>query len=148
MSELLEVCYMAAAECCEARISWALLWLLCGRMHSCWAHVESACARLFIIYYFVLFCYMLYCVLTTLQILTFCHNICFILHLSYCLALCCNSPADCSHKSHPDPGSDPSRGVVKISCAYSWFSNLIPFSPSGLRDPRVQTETRRFGRIP
>ena len=84
---------------------------------------------------------MLYFVQIILQILTICLNICLISHLSYCLAWCCNSPADCSYRGHPDSGSDPSRAVVKISSAYSWSSNFIPFSPSGLRDPRVQVST-------
>ena len=60
----------------------------------------------------------------------------FNLYPSYCLALYCNSPADNSHKSCPDSGPGPSRFVVRISGAYSRSSNLIPFSPSGLRDPR------------
>ena len=138
MPELLDFCYMAEAECCEARILWACSWLLCGRMHCCWAHVEVFGHACLLSTTLVLLCYMLYFVQIILQILTICINICLISHLSYCLALCCNSPADCSYKGHPDSGSDPSRAVVKISCAYSRFSNLIPFSPSGLRDPSVQ----------
>jgi len=72
------------------------------------------------------------------HILIICPNIYLFLHLFCWLALYCCSLTDCSHKSHPDSGSGPSRGVVRISCAYSRFSNLIPFSPCGLRDPRVQ----------
>jgi len=81
---------------------------------------------------------MLYFVQIILQILIICFNICLISHLSYCLALYCNSPADCSYKSYPDSESDPSRVLVRISgenCAYSRYSNLIPLSPSGLRHP-------------
>ena len=68
--------------------------------------------------------------------LTFYYNIHLILYLSFCLALCCYIPANCSRKSCPDSGPGPSRVVVRISSAYSRSSNLIPFSPSGLRDPR------------
>ena len=100
---------------------------------ACW----SVCPRLFVIYYFGIVCYMLHFVQIILQILIICLNICLSSNQSYCLALCCNFPADCSYKGHADSGSDPSRAVVKISCASSRSSNLIPFSSGGLRDTRV-----------
>ena len=108
-------------------------------MHSGCAHVEVFVHACLLSTILVLFCYMPYLVLIIWLILIICFNTCLIPHLSHCLALCCNSPADCSYKSHHDSGSDPSRVLVRISgenCAYSRFSNLIPFSPSGLRDPR------------
>ena len=112
--------------------------IVVGRMLKALVHVCSLSTTLY--------CFATcFTVLITLYILTFCYNIYLILHLSYCLALCSNSPADCSHKSHPDSGSDPSRVLVKISgenCAYFRFSNLIPFSPSGLRDPRVHYQKK------
>ena len=97
------------------------------------------CARacLLIVYSFVLLC----CVLLlfrSLLMLTFYYNIHLILHLSFCWTVCCYIPANCSHKSRSDSGPGPSRGVVKFSCAYSRSSSLIPFSPSGLRNSRVQ----------
>jgi len=36
--------------------------------------------------------------------------------------------------------------VVKILCAYSRSSNLIPFSPGGLRDPRVHQNTKNVNK--
>ena len=89
---------------------------------------------------FVLLCYMLCFSQITLFII--CFNIYVILHLYYCLALCCYFPTECSRKSRPDSGPEPSRVVVRISCAYSRSSNLIPFSSSGFWDPRGFTINR------
>ena len=117
----------------------ALLWEAHWSARACLFIINTLCT--------VLLCALLCFAQITLLMLTFYYNTHLILYLSYCLALCCYTPANCSRKSRPDSGPEPSRFVVRISSAYSRSSNLIPFSPSGLRDPRDFKKQRSIPRI-